>query len=90
VGIPVPVRLYELLDLRDEAPPVTIEMVKIWERAFAVYEECKFAEAKKIFSELYRNDTTDSVAKLYLNRCDKFINSPPPPEWDCVDNLTEK
>ena len=90
VGIPVPVRLFELLDIRGEAPPEMPEMVTIWEKAFALYEKKKFPEAKKIFAELLRADPADSVARLYLDRCESFIATPPPSDWDSVDNLTEK
>ena len=90
VGIPVPLRLYELLELRDGAPPEMREMVKVWESAFNAYENRNFGEAKKIFADVYKKDTEDTVAKLYLDRCEKYILSPPPASWDGVDNLTEK
>ncbi|MCL2318998.1 MAG: adenylate/guanylate cyclase domain-containing protein, partial [Treponema sp.] len=90
VGIPVPVRLYELLELRSEAGPELPELVKAWEKAFDAYEHRKFPEAKKGFSEIYQKDPEDTTAKLYLERCEKFAANPPPAEWDGVDNLTEK
>jgi adenylate cyclase len=90
VGIPVPLRLYELLDLQSEARGELLEMVKVWEKAFKAYEEKSFLEAKGIFASVYQKDPKDRVAKLYLERCDKFVSSPPPAGWDCVDNLTEK
>jgi adenylate cyclase len=90
VGIPVPLRLNELLDLRSEASSEMLEMVKAWEKAIALYEGHNFSEAKKLFADVYKNNPDDSVAKLYLGRCEKYIASPPPPDWDGVDNLTEK
>ena len=90
VGIPAPVRLYELLDIRSEAPPELGEMIRSWEVAFKIYEDRKFAEAKKVFGGILQKDPDDSVAKLYMEKCDDYINKPPPDDWDCVDNLTEK
>ena len=90
VGIPVPLRLYELLELRSEAQPGLLDMVKSWEKAFSSYEGRNFAEAGKIFAGLYQSDPDDKVAKLYLERCEKYAAAPPPKEWDGVDNLTEK
>ena len=90
VGIPVPLRLYELLGLSSEAPTEMKEMVGNWEKAFKIYEEKNFADAKKIFSEIRGKDPGDKTAKLYIERCDKFIAAPPPADWDAVDNLTEK
>jgi hypothetical protein len=63
-------------------------MVKIWEQGFASYEKKEFAEAEKIFAELYRKDSGDRTAKLYMDRCGKYIGTRH--DWDCVDNLTEK
>jgi len=90
VGIPVPLRLYELLEIRSDAPQAMLEMVKAWEGAFKAYEDRDFESAKKLFSGIYQNDPDDSPAKLYIDRCVEFIASPPPKEWDGVDNLTEK
>ena len=90
VGIPVPLRLYELFELRDEAPPELLEMVKEWDKGFSMYENKNFAEAKKIFAEVYRKDPEDKAARLYLERCEKYSADPPPAHWDGVDNLTEK
>jgi adenylate cyclase len=90
VGIPVPLRLYELLEIRSDAPQSMLEMVNVWEGAFKAYENRDFESAKKLFSGIYQKDSEDSTAKLYIDRCVDFIASPPPKEWDGVDNLTEK
>jgi class 3 adenylate cyclase/CHASE2 domain-containing sensor protein len=89
VGIPVPVRLYELLDTRDEAGPDLLKAVKAWEGAFKAYEEKNFEDAKKIFAAVYKDDPEDQTANLYFQRCEEFIAAPPS-GWDGVDNLTEK
>jgi hypothetical protein len=41
---------------------------------------------------MYSENNQDRTAKLYLDRCEKFIAAPPPDEkWDNgVDTLTEK
>ncbi|MDR0496515.1 MAG: adenylate/guanylate cyclase domain-containing protein, partial [Treponema sp.] len=90
VGIPVPLRLYELLDVASEASHETLEMIKLWETAFKAYENRDFDKAQKEFAEIFQKDPEDKVAKLYLERCEKFTVSPPSSEWDGVDNLTEK
>ena len=90
VGIPVPLRLYELLEIKSDAPKSMLDMVKVWEGAFKAYENRDFESARKVFSNIYQNDPEDFPAKLYIDRCAEFIASPPPEEWDGVDNLTEK
>jgi adenylate cyclase len=90
VGIPVPLRLFELLEMKSDAPQSMLDMVNAWEGGFKAYENRDFEGAKKTFAEIYQKDSEDATAKLYVERCEKFIASPPPKEWDGVDNLTEK
>jgi adenylate cyclase len=90
VGIPVPLRLFELLEIKSDAPQPMLDMIGAWEGAFKAYESRDFENAKTLFNDIYQNDTEDSTAKLYADRCVKFIAAPPSKEWDGVDNLTEK
>ncbi|HCC34294.1 MAG TPA: adenylate/guanylate cyclase domain-containing protein [Ruminococcaceae bacterium] len=92
VGINTPLRLYELLDIRAEAPPALIEMTRMWEQGFAAYERRDFNAAVQVFEAVYRQNETDLAAKKYLDRCRKYLASPPDDAaWDNgVDNLTEK
>jgi len=41
---------------------------------------------------IFQKNETDRVARLYMDRCSKFMKEPPSPEkWDSgVDSLTEK
>ncbi|MCL2374219.1 MAG: adenylate/guanylate cyclase domain-containing protein [Treponema sp.] len=90
VGIPAPLRIYELLDIRSEAPPRMAEMIKDWETAFAAYESRNFAEAERVFAGICQNMPDDTVAEFYRARCERFAADPPPESWDGVDSLTEK
>jgi class 3 adenylate cyclase/CHASE2 domain-containing sensor protein len=92
VGINTPLRLYELLDIASEAQAETLNMVKDWGTAFELYEKRDFSEAKNIFQAIFDKNGSDMAAKKYLDRCAKYISSPPDEKiWDNgVDNLTEK
>jgi class 3 adenylate cyclase len=92
VGINTPLRLYELLDIAEGAPPELLDMVKDWETAFELYEKRDFPEAKNIFQAIFAKNGSDMAAKKYLDRCAKYVSSPPDEKtWDNgVDNLTEK
>ncbi|AEF80865.1 CHASE2 domain-containing protein [Leadbettera azotonutricia] len=92
VGKKDPVRLFELLELREEASQALLDMAGLWDKGFKAYESKEFLEAKNVFSTIWQRDNNDTVAKLYLGRCEKFQASPPEPDkWDDgVDNLTEK
>jgi class 3 adenylate cyclase len=92
VGINAPLRLYELLDTRADAAPTLLDMVKSWERAFALYEQKDFTGAGNIFQAIFQENNADTAAKKYYDRCYAYTVSPPDDkEWDDgVDNLTEK
>jgi hypothetical protein len=92
VGINNPLRLYELLDIRAMAAPALTDMVKRWERGFALYEQKDFLAARDVFKAVFQQNNADLAAKKYYNRCKRFIHSPPDDKaWDGgVDNLTEK
>jgi adenylate cyclase len=92
VGINTPVRLYEVLELRAEAPKELLDMVNSWEKGFKAYESKDFLAAKNTFSVIYQKNPHDEVAKLYIGRCEKYLAAPPTPEkWDDgVDSLTDK
>jgi class 3 adenylate cyclase len=92
VGINAPLRLYELLDIREEASAETLDLVKAWEQGFAAYEERNFSLARNIFGDLYQKNQADLTAKKYLDRCSAYLSVPPPEDkWDNgVDTLREK
>jgi len=92
VGISAPLRLYELLDIRQGADPGLLEMAESWERGLAMYERKNFSGAGAVFLEALRRSSADLVAKKYCARCAAHLASPPDDKsWDNgVDNLTEK
>ena len=92
VGINTPLRLYELLDIRQDAPPQLAEMADKWEQGIKLYEHRDFLAAANIFQAIYRQNETDLAAQKYYNRCQQNIDSPSDDaSWDSgIDNLTEK
>ncbi|MFP4510990.1 MAG: CHASE2 domain-containing protein [Spirochaetaceae bacterium] len=90
VGVTEPVQLYELLDERSEASAGLIERVEAFEAALELFRGRRFAEAKKIFSDLLKQNADDGPSKTYLKRCTAYLETPPPDKWDGVYNLTQK
>jgi adenylate cyclase len=90
VGISTPVRLHELVGLRDGTGPRQAEYLAVWERALGLFEQGFFEMAGELFSRLSKKAPEDKVAKLYAERCRSYAASPPPAGWDGVSNLTEK
>ncbi|MCL2765897.1 MAG: adenylate/guanylate cyclase domain-containing protein [Treponema sp.] len=85
VGINTPLRLYEILGMKNEDTAVDI-----WESAIDLFETREFAQAQKLFDSVKQMRSDDLVAGLYIERCEAFAKDPPPEEWDAVRNLTEK
>jgi class 3 adenylate cyclase len=91
VGINTPLRLYELLSANNEqAADSERRAVEIWEKAIDLYEQGKFKDALDLFTSLIESYPNDNVAKFYALRCEAFMQTPPPKDWDAVKNLTEK
>jgi adenylate cyclase len=90
VGINSPVRLYELVGLRNEMGKQEREYLEVWEKAIGLFEQGFFEMAEELFCFLTKKIPRDNTAKLYVERCLVYIGSPPPGGWDGINNLTEK
>jgi adenylate cyclase len=90
VGINTPLRLYELLEIREEASQALIDMTKTWEKAIETYEKRNFTDAVPLFRAVSGRNASDQVAKLYMGRCEQYLKEAPSEDWDGVRNLTEK
>jgi adenylate cyclase len=90
VGIKTPVRLYELLETRENAGPAQIKLVEVFHQALDLFEARDWKQAAGAFKEVLSLRAEDSPAQKYLDRCKKFIKTPPAEAWDGVYNLTEK
>jgi hypothetical protein len=66
-----------------------VEYLAAWEKAIGLFEQGFFAKTGEIFSDLAKKMPWDNTAKLYVERCLKYISAPPD-NWDGVHNLTEK
>ncbi|MHC6202703.1 CHASE2 domain-containing protein [Breznakiellaceae bacterium SP9] len=90
VGIDTPLRLFELLALKDGSGDALFESVAAWTAALQRYEDKDFAAAAECFQKLAAQNASDRVARLYLARCRAYLKNPPPKDWDAVNNLTSK
>lgn len=84
-----PVKIYELMS-EGKPEAAVAEMLKFFEDGFKLYHSQKWDEAGNSFNEALKVIPTDPVAKLYLDRCLKYKENPPGPEWDGVFVMTSK
>jgi adenylate cyclase len=86
-----PTKVHQLIGLKDEAgifyPPAYVEL---YHSALEAYKKGDFKRGKAVFEECLRMSPQDSVAKLYLERCDHFLHEPPEGVWDGVYVMKSK
>lgn len=84
-----PVKIYNLVGHKD-LPGIPEEIVIQFNEAVTAYKERKWDEAMQIFENIAAVDPGLYAAELYIERCNNFKKSPPPPDWDGVYVMTSK
>lgn len=87
VGKQTPVRIYEPSGF---SPGMDDAMVEQFNAALARYRERSWSEARESFAAMLQKLPEDKPCKIYVERCEFFMKSPPPEEWDGVFNRREK
>jgi tetratricopeptide (TPR) repeat protein len=49
-----------------------------------LYKLMNFQEAQKYFGEALKTDPNDGPSKVYYQRCQYYVENPPPEDWDGV------
>lgn len=78
-----PVRIYELIC---EGPPTDEwkDCIHYFNQGFDLYHQKNFAKAKTCFESALKARPGDPVSELYIERCDEYMQEPPPENWDGV------
>jgi class 3 adenylate cyclase/CHASE2 domain-containing sensor protein len=90
VGKDEPVRVYEILGRKGEVDPQKLQIVDLFNEGVGKYRERHWDEAISFFGQALKLDPTEGPSAVYLKRCQNFILSPPPEDWDAVHNLDSK
>lgn len=95
VGIQKSVRLYELVAEKSSSPSAegsarAEELIASFHIGLDQFEAKRWAEAKRSFEAVLRIDANDGPAATYVKRCDEYLKTPPPADWDGVFNLSMK
>jgi len=88
-GTKKPVKIYSLVGVKD-IPQIPEAIVNQFNGGVTVYKERKWDEAIQIFENIAALDPDLYAAQLYIERCNNFKKSPPPPDWDGVYVMTSK
>ena len=72
------IRIYELIDGDRNA------LIDLFEEGLRCYREGRFDSAREKFSRALEVEPNDEPSRLYLERCDHFVQNPPQKDWDGV------
>jgi adenylate cyclase len=78
-----PVKIYELISEGKGAQNV-IEMAKYFAEGYQNYHEKRFEQAIQHFEKAAATRSEDKTSQLYIERCQEFLEEPPPDNWDGV------
>ena len=81
------VTVYELLALKGELPEEKRETVEHYHEALRLYRQKSFYEASVVLEARLAKDPRDGPTAALLERCQKYMKTPPPPSWDGVASL---
>ncbi|MDI6803991.1 MAG: CHASE2 domain-containing protein [Bacteroidota bacterium] len=85
VGKNKPLKIYELFGLvGDKTPPEYFSLIEKFSEALFLYRQRNWEKAIKNFEEALKIKPDDYPSKLYIERSQAFIQTPPPDNWDGV------
>ena len=87
-GKDTPVRIYELLGEKGKVDPEILRRRDEYERAFNLHTERRFSEARDTFARL--REEGDPPAGAMEGRCARFVEVPPPDDWNGVWKMLRK
>jgi adenylate cyclase len=85
-----PIRIFELVGEKGQVPADRMAYVDAFHAALKLYHGRSFAEAKAAFQKLTSPEDPQLAAEEYIHRCETFIATPPPADWDGVYQLKSK
>lgn len=79
--------VYSPLSPAGETPPAWLDD---YERGLDAYWACDFTAARDLMKQALQDSGGDALCALFIERCDHFISTHPPPDWDGSWVLTSK
>ncbi len=90
VGKEKPVKVYELIDRKGHLQEAKREVLKLYEEGLKLYRKKEWQKAITFFKKALDKDPHDGPSLTYLERCNVYVQDPPPEDWDGVYELTTK
>ena len=87
-GVSEPVEIYEVYETDEEKIVELKDRTKsLIARGLLSYKMRNFDESLNFFKQARDVFPDDRVAQIYIQRCNKYILKPPPPDWKGVDRI---
>ncbi len=83
-GRATPVTVYEVMALKGELSPAQIAARREFAKGLNLFREKAFAQAISAFSAALEHLPEDPPSQMFRDLCQKFQETPPPPDWDSV------
>ncbi|MBL4719800.1 MAG: adenylate/guanylate cyclase domain-containing protein [Alphaproteobacteria bacterium] len=84
-----PVPIFEALDhFDDDSFPNMDAAIEAFEKGLSLYRNRNWKEAMNAFSTALTLSAGDSPSRLYLERCLRYMATPPPENWDGIWVMT--
>lgn len=83
-GKVLPVKIYELISEEKVPDAKVAEVLKWFNEGYAHYHDKAWSRGLECFSKALDLNPTDEVSKLYVERCQDYITTPPEEGWDGV------
>lgn len=90
VGKSEPVRIYELLSKKGELSEKAQEVIKLYNQGMGHYKNRQWKKSRDYFEKVLSIDEQDGPSLVYIERCSKFLMSPPSENWDGIFSMTSK
>lgn len=85
------VTVYEVYDGDPQPVAVLKEQTKAdFEEGIRLYYDRKFSESSVKFNQVLQNNPQDKAARIYLERCARYMVKGVPEDWTGVEALTKK
>ena len=85
-----PVAIYQLVALRSEEIPEEKRIaIEFYSRGREHYRNRQFAEAAAAFGQVLEISSWDKPAAIQLERCQHWLQEPPPENWDGIWSFAE-
>jgi adenylate cyclase len=90
VGKRKPVKIFELVAATGDPVPMEPAFLEAYAAALALFKGRRWADSIAAFGKCLELKPGDKPCRVYVERAKVFQETPPPPDWEGVFELTSK